>query len=121
MQGKQGASFNNNHLIFVRERKGTPGFPGGSNGKEPPCHGRRHKRGEFDFWVRKILEEGMVPHSSILAWRIPLARGAWQTIVHEVAKRQIGLNRLSMHEQNRTGTCSPGLPLVFRTHGLQGH
>ena len=54
MQGKQGASFNNNHLIFVRERKGTLGFPGGSSGKEPPCHGRRCKRGEFDFWVRKI-------------------------------------------------------------------
>ena len=35
MQGKQGASFNNNHLIFVRERKGTLGFPGGSSGKEP--------------------------------------------------------------------------------------
>ena len=54
MQGKQGASFNNNHLIFVRERKGTLGFPGGSSGKEPPCHGRGHKRGEFDSWVRKI-------------------------------------------------------------------
>ena len=37
MQGKQGASFNNNHLIFVRERKGTLGFPGGSSGKEPPA------------------------------------------------------------------------------------
>ena len=24
------------------------------------------------------LEEGMVTHSSILAWRIPMDRGAWQ-------------------------------------------
>jgi len=24
-----------------------------------------------DPWVRKILEEGMTTHSSILAWRIP--------------------------------------------------
>ena len=31
-------------------------------------------------------EEGMATHSSILAWRIPVARGAWQTTVHRVAK-----------------------------------
>ena len=32
------------------------------------------------------LEEGMATHSSILAWRIPMDRGAWQAIVHRVAK-----------------------------------
>ena len=32
------------------------------------------------------LEEGMATHSSILAWRIPLDRGAWQAAVHGVAK-----------------------------------
>ena len=32
------------------------------------------------------LEEGMATHSSILAWRIPMDRGAWQTTVYEVAK-----------------------------------
>ena len=31
-------------------------------------------------------EEGMATHSSILAWRIPMARGAWQATVHRVAK-----------------------------------
>ena len=30
------------------------------------------------------LEEGMAPHSSILAWRIPMDRGAWQATVHGV-------------------------------------
>ena len=34
------------------------------------------------------LEEGMAMHSSILAWRIPLERGAWQSTVHRVAKSQ---------------------------------
>ena len=29
------------------------------------------------------LEEGMATHSSILAWRIPIDRGAWQATVHE--------------------------------------
>ena len=27
-------------------------------------------------------EEGMATHSSILAWRIPMDRGAWQATVH---------------------------------------
>ena len=32
------------------------------------------------------LEEGMATHSSILAWRIPVDRGAWQAAAHGVAK-----------------------------------
>ena len=30
------------------------------------------------------LEEGMATHSSILAWRIPMDRGAWQATVYGV-------------------------------------
>ena len=42
-------------------------------------------------WIRSLdwedpLEEGMATHSSILAWRIPLNRRAWQATVHGVAK-----------------------------------
>ena len=32
------------------------------------------------------LEEHMATHSSILAWRSPIDRGAWWAIVHGVAK-----------------------------------
>ena len=32
------------------------------------------------------LKEGMATHSSILAWRIPMDRGAWQGAVHGVTK-----------------------------------
>ena len=32
------------------------------------------------------LGEGMATHTSILAWRIPMDRGSWQTTVHGVAK-----------------------------------
>ena len=32
------------------------------------------------------LEKGMATHSSILAWRIPMDRGAWGATVHGVAK-----------------------------------
>ena len=43
-----------------------------------------------ETWVRSLgwddpLEEGMAAHSSILAWRIPMGRGAWQAAVHRVA------------------------------------
>ena len=49
--------------------------------------------GLWETWVQSLgwedlLEEGMATLSSILAWRIPMDRGAWQTIVHEVAKSQ---------------------------------
>ena len=32
------------------------------------------------------LKEGMATHSSILAWKILMDRGAWQARVHGVAK-----------------------------------
>ena len=37
------------------------------------------------------LEEGMATHSSILAWRIPMDRGAWQATVYGVTKSQTWL------------------------------
>ena len=40
---------------------------------------------QFLVW-EDLLEEGMAAHSSILAWRIPMHRGAWQVSVHRVAR-----------------------------------
>ena len=42
-----------------------------------------------ELWVQPLgqeapLEEGMEIHSSILAWRIPVDRGAWQATLHGV-------------------------------------
>ena len=50
-----------------------------------------------ETWVQSLrwedpLEEGMVTHSRILAWRVPKVRGAWWATVHGVAKSQTGLN-----------------------------
>ena len=47
----------------------------------------------WETWVQSLgwedpLEEGMATHSSILAWRILMDRGAWWTTVHGVATRQ---------------------------------
>ena len=40
-----------------------------------------------ETWIRSLgwedpLEEGMATHCSILAWRIPMDRGAWWATVH---------------------------------------
>ena len=50
-----------------------------------------------ETWVLTLgwentLEEGMATHSSILAWRIPMDRGAWQATVHGVTKSQTQLS-----------------------------
>ena len=37
---------------------------------------------------KDLLEKGMTTHSSILAWRIPMDRGAWRVTVYGVAKSQ---------------------------------
>ena len=42
----------------------------------------------------------MATHSGILAWRIPMDRGAWQAIVHEVSKSQI--NSAAKHSTQHT-------------------
>ena len=49
-----------------------------------------------ETWVRSLdwedpLEEGMVTHSSILAWRIPMDRGASWATLHGVTKTQTQL------------------------------
>ena len=56
-----------------------------------------------ETWVQSLgwedpLEQGMATHSSILAWRIPMDRGAWWATVHGVANRD-------MTEQLNTAKC----------------
>ena len=45
----------------------------------------------WETWVQSLgwedaLEKGMATHFSILDWRIPMDRGAWQATVHGVAE-----------------------------------
>ena len=53
-----------------------------------------------ETWIRSLdwedpLEKSMATHSSILVWRIPMDRGAWQAIVHGVTKSWTRLKQLS--------------------------
>ena len=49
-----------------------------------------------ETWVQSLgwedpLEEGMATHSSILAWRIPMDRGAWWNTVYGLTKSRTQL------------------------------
>ena len=62
------------------------GFPGGSDGKESA-----YNAGDLGSipGLGRCLEEGMATHSSILAGRIPMDRGAWQATVHGATKSRM--------------------------------
>ena len=76
------------------------GFPGGSDSKESTCHVGdlvtqtvQNLPAMPETWVQSLdwedpLEEGKATHSSILAWRLPTDRVAWQATVHGVTKSQ---------------------------------
>ena len=75
-------------IPWTRDRLPTPvfmGFPGGSEGKESTCIVE-------DLGWEDPLEEGMATHSSILAWRIPMDRGAWWATVYGVTKSRTRLS-----------------------------
>ena len=57
------------------------GFPGGLGVKNESAMQEVQCLGRED-----ALEEGMATHSSILAWRIPVDRGAQRATVHELQR-----------------------------------
>ena len=60
--------------------------PGGASGKESTCQCRRHKK------LSSISQSGKSPRGGngkplqYSCWENPMGRGAWQAIVHWVAK-----------------------------------
>ena len=77
----------------------SPG--GGTSGQEPACQCGTHKTRESHRWVGKIPLRRATTLSSILAWRIPMDRGAWWATVHRVSKSWIWLKRLSMQSTRK--------------------
>ena len=73
---------------FTHQHYGL-GFPGGSDSKESTCNAG--DLGSIPGWGISP-EEGMATHSSILAWRILMNRGAWWATVHGVTKSQTRLS-----------------------------
>ena len=55
-------------------------------------------QGSKETWVPSLtwedpLEEEMAAHSSVLAWRIPVDRGAWRAAARGVTQSQMQLSK----------------------------
>ena len=90
------------HLVFHQDKKETffylyRGQENTMNFKErlyrasPVAQMIKNWPAMQETWVLSLgwedpLEEGMATHSSILAWRIPMDREAWQATVHGVTE-----------------------------------
>ena len=116
-----------------RDRLPTPvflGFPCGSAGKESACDAG--DLGLIPSLGSSPVEKGMATHSSILAWRIPMDRGAYEATVHGVTKSRTQLCNFHFHFDTHkdththihkhiclssfrriSGKCSKGLKSVF--------
>ena len=53
------------------------------------------------------LEKGMATHPCILAWRIPIDRGAWWATAHGVTESQTQLKRLNIAHHFQMGSKRP--------------
>ena len=62
------------------------GFPDSSDGKESACKAGDIRDAGSIPGLGRSPEEEMATHSSILAWRIPMDRGAWWATVHGVTE-----------------------------------
>ena len=51
---------------------------------------------EIEQFYEDLLEKAMAPHSSTLAWKIPLGGGAWWAAVHGVARSRTRLSDFTL-------------------------
>ena len=70
------------------------GFPAGSDSKESAWN--VEDLGWSLSW-EDSLEEGTASQSNILAWGIPMDKGAWQATVYRVTKSQTRLRNSAEH------------------------
>ena len=62
------------------------GIPGGSDGKEHACQGRRYKRRGFDPWVGNMPWRRKWQPILGFLMEDSMDRGAWRATVHGVTK-----------------------------------
>ena len=78
------------------------GFPGGPSGKEPACPCRDMRDAGLIPGSGRSRGGGHAIHSSTLAWRILMDRGAWQATALRVAQSRTWLKRLNTHTHTHT-------------------
>ena len=83
-------SLDTNPKTSMKEKHCKLDLIGGSAGKESACNAR-------DLGWEDPLEEGMATHSNILAWKIPMDRGALQGTIHGGHKESDATKPLSTH------------------------
>ena len=64
--------------IFSISYHDIGGFPSGSSVRNPPVMQKTQETRVQSLGGEDPLEEGLATHSSILAWRVPKDREAWQ-------------------------------------------
>ena len=74
----------------------------------------------LETWVQSLgwedpLEEGMATHSSILAWRVPVDRGAWRATVHGAAKSWTRLSQYCVNSYIQKLTLKKCIVFTDRT------
>ena len=62
------------------------GLPHGASGKDPLAKQETEEMSVPSLDLEDPLAKGMATHSSILAWRNLMDRGAWWATVHGIAK-----------------------------------
>ena len=113
-------------IPWRRDRLPIPvfwGFPGGSDGKEPTC---MQETLVPSLGREDPMEEGMTTHSSMVAWRIPIDRGAWwATLGQSTGSQRVRHDWTTKHS---TATITKGLtsqqahsmPFLFHPHNNPG-
>ena len=72
------------------------------SGEEPACSAG-DSRLKFDPRVGKVpWRRPWVTHCCMLAWRVPMDRGAWWATVHGVAKSPTRLDHSAQHRSTHT-------------------
>ena len=90
------------------------GFSGASAVKNPPAMQELQETRVQSLGQEDSLEEGMAPHSSILAWRI-LWTGAWWTLLKQLSMHTWKSNHHPLNLCCQTGWCVEDLGSEPRT------
>ena len=91
------------NTCFVYVCSVTMLFPGSSAGKESAC---KAETLVLFLGQEDPLEKETATHPFILAWRIPMNRGAWQARFHGVAKSWTQLSLTNHTAQHNTAQLS---------------
>ena len=81
--------------------------------KNPPANAGDTRDAGSIFGLESSPGGGYGNHSSILAWRTPMDRGAWRTAVRGVTKSQTRLKRLSTH-----ASCTTQIGFPFQSEAV---